>query len=663
MESLQIKSISKDKAKRGFNLPNINSLQQTIQSASNTLLTWQNPEGHWWFSLEANETIGSGFIQLMHFLGSVEKNLENKLVQRILQEQNENGSWSLYYDGPGDLSTTVECYFALCLAGSSKEDSPLKKAKEFIRRNGGLLEVRIFTRIHLALFGLVPWSASPTMPVEMMLLPKWSPVNIYTFSSWARASIVPLLVLFAKKPVVPTDVNLEELYLEDPSDRKWKFEIKDKVSWDAFFVYLDKSLKTIERFPLKHPLRIQALDKATQWIWEHIQKTEDIYPALAYGAMAFKALGYSLDSPQMQKPLRALKGFQQHYDGELPNLPGRGALKDRDLRTSKVHQQCCVSPVWDTPWALTSLLETGISANHPALTKAGRWLLSKEIQNPNGDWKIKNPKGKAGGWAFEFQNEYFPDVDDTIQVLQVLDLLNIPSAEKEPAIARGLSWVLSMQNNDGGWAAFDKNNDLELVNRIPFSDHGACLDPSTPDITGRVLETLVRFRFDKSEKPVRQAVKYLLETQEDFGGWFGRWGVNYIYGTWAVLTGLHALQPGEFQEATRRAVAWLKSIQHQDGGFSESPESYQKKSYVSYPESIPSQTAWGVMGLIAAGQAKSESVAKGIEFLISRMNAHGTWNENHFTGTGFPGHFYIRYHGYRHYFPLLALARYRSTIK
>ena len=619
-------------------------LQEVTKKASDALLELQYPEGYWWFTLEANEAIGAGFIQLMNFLGSVDEEIQKGLVARILQEQREDGSWGLYFSAPGDLSTTIECYFSLRLAGFSPNDAPLLKARQFILSKGGLTHARVFTRIHLALFGLVPWEACPSMPPEMMLLPPWAPMNIYNFSSWARASIVPLLVVFNKRPVVSLKINLDELFLEKPKERKWKISHKTSpLSIERLFVLMDKGLKYVEKVPFKF-WRKFAVEKAIEWVWEHIQKTEDIYPALAYGAMAFKAFGYKNESPQIQTALRALKNFQQKQGEEI-------------------HQQCCISPVWDTPWSIVALAESERAlANDPRLLKAGRWLLSKEVKNPQGDWRFKNPEGKPGGWSFEFKNEYFPDVDDTIEVLAALHSLELPEKEKREAFDRGLSWLISMQNDDGGWGAFDKNNDLQLVNKIPFLDHGACLDPSTPDITGRALELLLKLGMNSHSKVIQKALNYLKKSQEKFGGWYGRWGVNYIYGTWCVLTGIQGLgHENSLQKNALKAVHWLESIQHSDGGFSESPESYAKKRFVAYSQSVPSQTAWAVMGLIAAGRSHTSSVQHGIQFLLDQFR-EGTWEEPYFTGTGFPGHFYIRYHGYRYYFPLLALARYQQAI-
>lgn len=637
-----------------------NRLNETIQRASERLLTLQNQkEGYWYFTLEANETIGAGFIQLMHFLEEVDPKIQQGIQNRILQTQKEDGSWGLYYSAPGDLSTTVECYFALKLAGVAENKPQMIKARQYILTGGGLTKVRIFTRVHLALFGIIDWSVCPSMPIEMMLLPPWAPMNIYNFSSWARASIVPLLVVFNKRPKVPSPVTLDELYVEPSTKRKWKHgKETSPISIDRLFLMADKGLKTIGKIPIRKPWRKWAFEKAIAWTWEHLQKTEDIYPALAYGAMAFKAYGYKTDSKEIQTALRALKSFQQRYVGpELPAHP-----ENQETGGGTVHQQCCISPVWDTPWCCVALTEAfAKNRNNPQLLQAARWLLSKEVRNPNGDWRINNPEGKPGGWSFEFKNEYFPDVDDTIEVIHTLENILLPENEKRPAINRGLDWIRSMQNEDGGWGAFDKNNDLGLVNKIPFADHGACLDPSSPDITGRVVELFLKQSVVASDAAIRKGLNYIKKSQENFGGWFGRWGVNYIYGTWGVLTALELLGPtNPFQTEIKKACDWLESIQNEDGGFSESPESYFTKKYLPYPESTASQTAWAVMALISGGRKESPSVHRAVQFLIDTCE-EGLWQEKYFTGTGFPGHFYIRYHGYRHYFPLLALARYQKS--
>lgn len=614
--------------------------------------------------MEANESIGAEFVFLMHYLGAVDSDLLKGIARRILDVQKSDGTWALYNDGPTCLSTTVECYFALRLAGLAKEDSRLAKTREFILRSGGIEKTRVFTKIHLAMFGIVPWTATAAMPAEFIFLPPWFPLNIYEFSSWARATIVPLLVFMSLRKTckLSPQISLDELFVSPPEKRNYSFKTnKGLFSWEHNFIIIDKCLKFFESFPFK-PLRKSAINKCLKWIKEHVERTEDIYPALAYSALAFKAAGYSIDSPEVAKPFRALKNFQQVYTTkDVPAVPGNICPPDESRTTSnerRVHQQCCISPVWDTPWTMTALLEAGVPCDDAALLKAGHWLLSKQVTKARGDWAIKNPNAKPGGWSFEFENDFFPDVDDTIQVLNVLSRLAIPKAKKAEAMRLGFDWILSMQNDDGGWGAFDKNQTQTLVNRIPFSDHGACLDPSSPDIVGRMIELLATQGFSPADSVISRALNYIWRTQEQFGGWFARWGINYIYGTWCVLTGLGAIGFDMGDPRTSKAVAWLKSIQHEDGGWGESPASYDAKCFVPWVRSVPSQTAWGLMALIAAGEVKSPEAKRAADFLFNTRNSSGSWDEKDYTGTGFPGHFYIRYHGYRHFFPLLALAKY-----
>ena len=456
---------------------------------------------------------------------------------------------------------------------------------------------------------------------------------------------------------------------------------KGFFSSEQFFITLDKCLKLYEKFPLK-PLRKLAMRRCSSWIWEHVKATEDIYPALAYGALAFKALGYDNESPEIKKPFEALKMFQQRYttvdcaampeeirdDGRVTPSAMREIGMEPKVASPlspgqvRIHQQCCISPVWDTPWMVMALLEAGCSPDDPALLRAGRWLLKKQITKVRGDWAVKNPKALPGGWSFEFENDYFPDVDDTIEVLSVLHRLSIPWHEKIKACRLGLDWLLSMQNDDGGWGAFDRNQTFQVVNRIPFSDHGACLDPSSPDIVGRVLEFLASRNFSRDHRAVKKALSYVWREQAAFGGWWARWGIDYIYGTWCVLTGLRAIGWDMNDPRVQKAVAWLKSVQHADGGFGESPESYRDNVFVDWHRSVPSQSAWALMGLVAGGAAHGEAASKAADYLLAERNPSGGWDETDYTGTGFQLHFYIRYHGYRHFFPLLALARFfRAT--
>lgn len=616
-----------------------------LQKAVSRLLSQQSEEGYWWYTLEANETIGAGFIQLMHFIGAVDEEVQEGLSRRILSQQRADGSWAIFYGGPSDLSTTIECYLALRLSGRHLDDPALIKARSFIVANGGITRMRIFSRIHLALFGLIPWSACPSMPVWLMMLPAFSGASIYEFSSWARASIVPLLLLDAVKPVRPLPFTLEELYSEPrelrvlEGEKIFRFaKPKRRFSAENFFLKIDRLIKWSEKLSW-HPGKARAMRKAERWTREHIERTEDIYPAMAYGILGLSALGYKNDDPTIQKALSGLKRFQQR-DGD------------------KIHQQCCISPNWDTPWAGTALLQSGLAPDHPSLMKAARYMISKEVKDFRGDWEVKNPKGPTGGWAFEFQNDYFPDVDDTIQALHLLKGVSLPEEEKAGAIQRGLHWMLSMQCKNGGWAAFDKNNTSSWVNRIPFSDHGACLDPPTPDITGRMIELLASFGRSQEDPAVKRALAFLWAHQEKNGSWRGRWGVNYIYGTWCVLQGLMAIGENRMDPRIRKAVLFLESIQNRDGGWGESCLSDEKNTYAPLGRSTASQTAWAVMALLAAGERDSVSVHRGVKWLIDKQTFEGDWEEADFTGTGFPGHFYIRYHGYRSYFPALALGKY-----
>ncbi|MBI2345944.1 MAG: squalene--hopene cyclase [Deltaproteobacteria bacterium] len=634
---------------------------EAIARASQLLLSHQTPDGYWWYTLEANESIGAEAIYLRHCLGLPNREIDAPLARRILARQLPDGSWSLSYKGYGDLSATIECYLACRMVGHPPDLPALQAARRFIARHGGLQAARVFTKIHLAMLGCGRWDDVPNMPAELILLPHWAPFSMANFSSWARACIVPLLIVMARRPIWPVDIHLaEEL---GPADHKNTGVDSARDLWADIFSLLDRAMKLARPLTALSPTKSLAIAKAERWIREHIAGTEDIFPALAYGALALRALGHPSTDTTIAKAMSALKRFQHGYEGPLPPLPFHDTnwqyATSRHTTQPLIHQQCCISPVWDTPWAMTALRSAGVPPNDPSLLRAGEWLLAQQITTTYGDWRHKNPQGVPGGWAFEFENDYFPDVDDTIQVLLALHPLPLPVEAKEQATTRAIQWCLSMQNDDGGWAAFDKNNTLSLVNKIPFADHGACLDPATPDITGRMLECLAAYGWAMDAPAVQRALQFLVRHQEPDGSWFGRWGVNYIYGTWAVLRGLCAIGIPATDPMVVRAVQWLESVQRVDGGFGESVESYPRGRYVPQGESVPSQTAWALMALIAAGRAAGEAAARAADWLIKRQQQDGAWDEPHHTGTGFPGHFYIRYHGYRHYFPLMALAEFR----
>ncbi len=646
--------------------PVLPALETARERGCWALLSQQTPDGYWWYTLEANESIGAEYIFLEHFLDRRTPGRWERLAERMLAEQLPDGSWALAFGQPGDLSTTLECYVALRMAGHESTHPALQRAKAFIAAGGGLAAARVFTQIHFACLGIVSWALPPSMPVEIMLLPSWAPFSVYSFSSWARACIIPLLIIMTEQPVWPLPCDLaDEL---PPGDARAAKKSRRDI-WAELFRWVDRIMKVTHPFTKRRPTKKMALQRAEDWVRAHVEKTEDIFPALSYGALSLAALGYSENDPIVAKALAGLHRFQHGYEGPLAPLPFhprtnnyRYAEARTDDACAQVHQQCCISPLWDTPWAMCALQAAGTPPNHPALMNGARWLLKQQITNFYGDWYKKNPHGKPGGWAFEFENPHFPDIDDTIQVLLAIHGTALPHGEAAKATALALEWCLSMQNDDGGWAAFDKNNSLAIVNKIPFADHGACLDPSSPDITGRMLQILARYGYTLSDAPVARALAYLRRTQETDGSWFGRWGVNYVYGTWAVLTGLQDIGYDMSASEVQHALSWLESIQNADGGFGESVDSYPRMTFVAGP-STASQTAWGLMGLIAGNRLRSDAAGRAACYLVHRQREDGAWSEPQYTGTGFPGHFYIRYHGYRHYFPLLALGRYHQALQ
>lgn len=660
----------------------VDLLEDAVARAANRLLGQQSADGYWWYTLEANESINAEYILLLHYLGLDDPGTESRLAQSLLDRQATDGSWSLYFGGPGDLSTTVEAYFALKLTGVPPSDRNLTRARQFILQMGGIEQSRVFTRIHLALFGIIPWTACPAMPVGFIKMPSWSPVTIYDFSSWARATIVPMLILLDQKKErrLARNYLLELFTSANPEQNDWALPRPHNLfSYKNFYIQIDKLLSLMEQFNIR-PARKSSLQACERWIREHLEKTEDIYPALAYGVMSLFALGYPLDDPTIAKALHALKRFQVGVvpikGAGLPALPEQAPSEQSPLERSpsertllgnvrsgtsgSLYQQCCISPVWDTPWAGVAALEAGIDPDAPRLLKSGRWLIDRQILHTYGDWSFKSKPVYPGGWSFEFENDYFPDVDDTIQVLMFLNRLPLNTERFRMSLQRGMDWLLAMQCQNGGWAAFDVDNDSEWVNQIPFSDHGACLDPPTPDITGRAVELFAQLGYSARLPYIQKAIRFLEGHQENWGPWWGRWGVNYIYGTWCVLQGLAAIGYDMSTPRVVQAANWLKNIQNRDGGFGESCESYRHHTYIPLKESVPSQTAWALMALIAAGEGRGEAARKAARLLVRKQGKHGEWDEPHHTGTGFPGHFYIRYHGYRYYFPLLALAKYRN---
>jgi squalene-hopene/tetraprenyl-beta-curcumene cyclase len=626
-------------------IPSARDLLCSISRAQSRFLRDQSPEGYWWYELESNVTITAEYLMLFRFLGIEDRDREQQMARYILDHQRQDGSWAIYHDGPPEVSTTTEAYFALKLAGISPHDLRMERAREVILERGGIEATRIFTRIFLALFGQYPWCRLPALPVEMILLPGWFPVSVYDFSSWARATLIPISVLLDHRPVVPLPPSLGVEELTGPGRRASSRPRPDHLSWEGFFLVLNSLLKGVERSGIR-PFRPKALKRVEAWIVEHQEATGDwggIQPAMVNAILALTCLGYPVDHPVIRKGLSALEGFELRGDGRL-------------------RLQSCISPVWDTPLTCIALLDSGLPQDHPALVRARRWLLDQQIFQ-GGDWQVKNPSLPPGGWAFEFANNWYPDVDDSAVVLMTLKRLwPDPDPESDERIRRGIRWVLGMRSRNGGWGAFDVNNDKAFLNRIPFADLEANLDPPTADLTGRVLELMGQFGRGVADPIARRAIAFLKEIQEPDGCWWGRWGVNYIYGTWSVLLGLASI--GEDMQAPwiRKSVRWLKAHQNWDGGWGETCDSYARPELRGTGPSTPSQTAWAIMALLAAGEGGSGEASRGIQYLLAHQEEDGSWSEEAFTGTGFPKYFMIRYHNYRNCFPLMALGRYLAFV-
>jgi len=626
----------------------LEKVRKAQERAAAALLALQTPQGYWWAELESNVTITAEYLMLHRFLGLPEDNFP-RLAREILSLQSDNGGWSIWHGDGGNLSTTVEAYLALKIAGLSKDDPRLQKARQFILDRGGLLKTRVFTRIFLALFGQLSWEGIPLMPVEFVLLPPWSGLSIYELSSWSRATVVPLSVVMAQRPVcpLPPEQGVAELFLhpDEPFGHHrvvWK---NGGPPLENFFVLVDRVLKFYAQRPVPLMRRL-ALHQAEQWILTHQEETGDwggIQPAMLNSLLALACRGYKPDHPVMQRGLAALQSFTLDFGDRL-------------------RLQSCISPVWDTALAVRALAAAGVPPQNPAMAKSSAWLLANQIFVP-GDWSIKRPKLAPGGWAFEFVNNWYPDIDDSAVVLMALKEALEETAPHQAAIEAGIDWCLGMQSKNGGFAAFDADNTKEWLNAIPFADLKALIDPPTEDVTGRVLEMMGAFGYTLDHPAARRALAFLKKRQHPAGPWWGRWGVNYIYGTWSVLVGLRAI--GEDMQAPyiRRAVAWLKGHQLPNGGWGECCESYPNAEMMGQGVDSASQTAWALLGLMAAGETHSPEVRAGIDYLIETQEKDGRWEEAHFTGTGFPGHFMIRYHLYRDCFPLMALGMYVPEVQ
>ncbi len=618
-------------------------LDGTIARASESLVALQHPDGHWVFELEADVTIPSEFILLQHYFGRIEPELQTRIARYIRATQGADGGWPLFHGGALDLSASVKAYFALKAAGDPVDAPHMERARVAILAGGGARRCNVFTRILLALFGEVPWRAVPVMPVEIMLLPSWSPFHIAKVSYWSRTVLVPLLVLMALRPRArnPLGITVGELFLEPPEAVRDWIGGPTSSPLSAAFGMLDRLLRVAEPF-FPADARRRAIDKAVTFVTERLNGEDGlggIFPAMANAAMMFDCLGHSPDHPGYGSALASLRKLLV-LDGE------------------RSYCQPCLSPVWDTALACHALMEVEDIRLEATIRQALDWLETKQVLEVVGDWASARPGLRPGGWAFQFENPYYPDLDDTAAVALALDRFG--SARYRVAIDRAAEWVIGMQCRGGGWGSFDADNTHFYLNHIPFADHGALLDPPTADVSGRCLSFLTQIGCGPDHPAVTAAIDYLRAEQEPDGSWFGRWGTNYIYGTWSVLTALNSAGLSPDSPEVRRAVDWLVARQHRDGGWGEGGESYWPGApHGDSPYSTSSQTAWALLALMAAGEVGNPAVARGIAYLIDSQDEDGNWDEPWYTAVGFPRVFYLRYHGYRAFFPLWALARFR----
>jgi squalene-hopene/tetraprenyl-beta-curcumene cyclase len=622
-------------------------VEQAIARSTEWLLSAQNQEGYWWGELEADTTLESDYILYLHILGELDSPKVSKLANYIRRKQLPDGGWNIFEGGPSEVNATIKAYVALRLAGEPASAPSLLRAKEKILELGGLEATNSYVRFYLAMVGAVDWSIVPSIPPELMLLPDWVPINIYEMSSWTRGIVIPLALVYAHKPdwQLPEGITVTELF-KRPGGKPKSFDWdKRVVSWRNVFLAGDRFLKLYERIPWK-PFRAKALSMARTWMLERLERSEGlgtIYPAMMNSIFALLAEGADAQEPLVAREIKFLERYE---------------IEESDT----IRVQPCISPVWDTAIAMVSLEEAGVDPAHPALIAAERWVVGNQILGP-GDWQVKNPNAAPGGWAFEFQNDFYPDVDDTAFVLMALGRVADPNPEPlRRSMRRGLAWLLSMQNEDGGWGAFDHENNLQFLNHIPFADHNAMLDPSTADVTARAVECLGQMGWSPEHPALQRARAFIRHEQSADGSWFGRWGVNYIYGSSGVLRALETvgLSTGSDCQA---AAKWLRSVQNADGGFGESILSYYDPALKGQGKSTASQTAWAIIGLLAVVGPDDPAVQRAVAWLLAHQNENGTWDEAEFTGTGFPCVFYLKYHLYRNAFPLYALARYDNMRK
>ena len=639
-------------ARQAYSDPVQSSLERGIETATAALLNLQRADGHWVFELEADATIAAEYIVLQHFLGENNPALEAKIAIYLRRLQGPHGGWALFHGGAFNISASVKAYLALKLAGDDPEAAHMRRACEAILAHGGAGTTNVFTRILLALFGVISWAAVPIIPVEIVFLPRWFPFHLTRVSYWSRTVLVPLLVLQALKPRArnPRGVRIDELFPgRRPRARRWAIAPHQSRSRFVVFAALDAALRLVE--PLM-PLRTRrrAIERAVALVTERLNGEDGlgaIFPAMANAVMMFDALGYARDHPHLVLARRAI---------------------DKLLVVSREEAYCqpCVSPVWDSVLVCQSLLEVGGSRARAAARDGLSWLAARQVLDTMGDWADQRPHVRAGGWAFQYANPHYPDLDDTAVVVMAMHrfarrrvLRGEPDFQE--AIERGHEWVLGLQSSNGGWGAFDAENTSEYLNHIPFADHGALLDPPTADVTARCVSMIAQLGQAADAAALAKGLAFLRRSQEADGSWYGRWGMNFVYGTWSVLCALSAAGFSPQAPEIRRAVAWLLAAQNDDGGWGETGDSYDLAHRGHVPAtSTPSQTAWALLGLMTAGEEHHPAVARGVDYLLRRQGPDGFWREPQYTATGFPRVFYLRYHGYAKFFPLWALARFRN---
>jgi squalene-hopene/tetraprenyl-beta-curcumene cyclase len=623
-------------------------VKTALKRSQDYLLSVQKPEGYWVGELMVDSTLVSDMVAFHHWDGSVDKEWERKAINHIFSLQLPDGGWNIYYGGPSEVNATIKAYLALKLAGVPVTDPRMLKAREVALHFGGVPRMNTFSKLYLALIGLFPWEYVPTIPCEVLLLGKWFHVNFWDMSNWSRGMIVPLAIINHFKPTREVSVTLDELYPEGIHERDLALAPDpEKISLRNFFLWLDRLHKLAEWFAEHgiHPFRRIALKKCEQWMVERFEGSDGlaaIFPAMLNSIIALKVLGYPAEHPVLKREWAELKRLQHETEDNVRIEP-------------------CFSPVWDSAIVLMCLAESGVSPDHPKLKRAAEWLMEKEIRF-RGDWHHKNPaKVEPSGWVFEYNNKWNPDVDDTAMVL--LALRHIPTdnpQKRDECFRRGLRWMMTFQCRDGGWAAFDKDCTKNILEKVPFADHNAMLDPECADITARILELLGYERWSRSHPQIEAALKFLREEQESDGSWYGRWGVNYIYGTWQTLRGIRALNWDMNEDWLQRARTWLESVQHADGGWGERCNTYDDPVFKGQGPSTATQTAWAVMGLCAFDDPQNPALKRGIDYLARTQNPDGSWTEHETTGTGFPKVFYLKYDMYRNAWPLLALATYRQ---